>query len=141
MIPDLSVLWAIFVVLLLVGVLDRLLFKPVMRVIGERQARVAAARELADQASARAAAALVELDEKTAAARAVVYGEMDEARRAALKHRADLLSATRADAESAVTTAIDQLETAKAEARDSLAREADVLGVSVAERILGRKVS
>ena len=141
MIPDLSVFVVVVVVLLLTGILDRLLFKPITRVMHERQGRVASARELAEQASKRAASALTELEEKTAAARAEVYGEMDEARRGALKYRADVVNATRAEAESAVAEAIDQLETAKTEARDALTREADALSAAAAERILGRKVS
>ena len=37
MLPDLSVLWVIFFVLLLTVILDRLLFKPILRVIAERR--------------------------------------------------------------------------------------------------------
>ena len=37
MLPDLSVLWVIFFVLVLTVLLNRLLFKPLLRVMGERE--------------------------------------------------------------------------------------------------------
>ena len=47
MLPDLSVVWVIFFVLLLTVVLERLLFTPLLRVMEERQRAIRSARELA----------------------------------------------------------------------------------------------
>jgi hypothetical protein len=79
--PDLSVLWVIFFLLVLTIVLDRLLFRPIQRVIQQREEAVRSARELAERSAREAAAALAEFEKRTSAARAEVYREMDEVRR------------------------------------------------------------
>src|SRR5688572_10966202 len=92
--PDLSVLWVIFFLLVLTVVLDRLLFRPIQRVIREREMAARSARELAERSAREAAAAASEFEHKTSAARAEVYRQMDEVRRAAMHARADILAQT-----------------------------------------------
>jgi F0F1-type ATP synthase membrane subunit b/b' len=75
--PDLSVFWVIFFVLLLTGVLNQLLFKPLQRVMAEREQAIRSARELADRSAAEARAATAEFEAKTSAARAESYRQMD----------------------------------------------------------------
>ena len=48
MIPDLSVVWVIVFVLVLSVLLDRLLLRPVTRVVSEREGAIRSARELAE---------------------------------------------------------------------------------------------
>jgi len=139
--PNLSVLWVIAIVLLLSLILDRLLFRPITRVIEERARRVASARQLAEASAAKASAATAEFDEKITAARAEVYRQMDEMRRAALDHRADLIALTRQETAAALAAATEQVRTDEATARARLARDADELGRAAAERILEQKVS
>jgi F-type H+-transporting ATPase subunit b len=139
--PDLSVLWVIFFVLLLTVILDRLLFKPILRVMAERERAITSARELAERSASEARAASEEFERKTTDARAEVYRQMDEMRRAALKERADILSRTRADAEAEVASATAQLEAEVERARRTLTAEAEALGTAAAERILGRKAA
>jgi F-type H+-transporting ATPase subunit b len=136
--PDLSVVWVICFVLLLTAVLNRLLFKPVLRVIAERERAVASARELADRSAIQARAAAAEFERQTREARAELYRQMDEMRRAATNTRVQILAETRAEAEAEVTAASAQLKAQADEARRTLEAEADALGVQVAERILGR---
>ena len=45
MIPDLSVLWVIFFVLLITTLLNQLLFKPIVSVISRREGAVKSARD------------------------------------------------------------------------------------------------
>ncbi len=84
MLPDLSVVWVIFFLLVLTVILDRLLFRPIQRVIQQREEAARSARELAERSAREAAAATAEFERKTAAARAEVYRQMDDVRRAAL---------------------------------------------------------
>ena len=72
MIPDLSVLWVIFFVLLAVWVVNRLLLKPLLRVMHEREHAAASARALAEKAAADAAAAAADFEARTNAARAAL---------------------------------------------------------------------
>jgi F-type H+-transporting ATPase subunit b len=139
--PDLSVLWVIFFLLVLTIVLDRLLFRPIQRVIKQREDAARSARELAERSAREAAAATAEFEKKTAAARAEVYRQMDEVRRTALDARAQILAQTRAEAEQQVAAASAQLSADADEAKRRLTAEAEALGAAAAERILGRKAS
>lgn len=141
MLPDLSVLWVIFFVLLLTVILDRLLFKPILRTVAERERAITSARELAERSATEAKAATAEFDRRTAEARGEIYRQMDEMRRAALAERADILSRTRAEAEADVAAASAALQAEVEEARRRLSADADALGAAAAERILGRRAS
>ena len=141
MLPDLSVVWVIFFVLLLTFVLNRLLFKPLLRVMEERQRAVTSARELAERSAHEARRATAEFDRKTGEARAELYRQMDDMRRTALEERAAIMNQTRAEAESEIAAASAKLQAEAEEARRRLSTDAETLGAAVAERILGRKAS
>lgn len=141
MLPDLSVFWVIFFVMLLTVIIDRLLLRPVMRVMREREDAIRSARELAEKSANQAKAAIAEFDQKTTAARAEIYRQMDEMRRAALGERAEMMARTRAEADAEVAAASERLKAETAEAKRRLEADAELLGGAVAERILGRKVS
>jgi F-type H+-transporting ATPase subunit b len=139
--PDLTVFWVIFFVLLTGLCLDRLILRPLLRVMGEREGAVKAARGLAETASARARAATAEFEAKTQAARAEIYREMDEKRRQALERRSELLTRTRAEAEGAIHEATERVRMQAAQARTRLEQEATTLAAAIVERVLGRKAS
>ena len=141
MLPNLSVLWVIFFVLVLTFVVDRLLLKPVLGVIRRREEAIESARELARRSATEAQAATAEFERKTGAARAEMYREMDEMRRAALGRRAEIVAQTRAEAEAQVAEAITRLDAEAVEARRKLEIDAQTLGAAAAEKILGRKAS
>lgn len=141
MLPDVSVLWVIFFVMLLTVIVDRLLLRPVMRVIREREGAIRSARELAERSADQARAAAAEFDQKTAAARGEIYKQMDEMRRGALAERAEVIAQTRAEGEAQVAAASARLKAETEEARRRLEVDAEALGGAVADRILGRKVS
>jgi len=124
--PNLSILWVIAIVLVLSVILDRLLFRPILRVIAERERRIGSARQLAEESAAKAEAATAQFEERTAAARAEVYRQMDDMRRAALERRAELVARTRQETATALAEATDQVKADAAEARARLARDADV---------------
>ena len=139
MLPNLSVLWVIFFILVLTFVVDRLLLKPVLGVIRRREEAIESARELARRSATEAQAATAEFERKTGAARAEMYREMDEMRRAALGRRAEIVAQTRAEAEAQVAEAITRLDAEAAEARRKLEVDAQTLGAAAAEKILGRQ--
>ena len=141
LLPDLSVLWVIFFVLILATILNVLLFKPLMRVMEQRASAVASARQLAEQAAAQARAATEEFEARTREARAEVYRQMEDSRRQALDRRATLLADTRRDAEASIAEASARLRADAAEARATLDRDADSLATTIVERVLGRRAS
>ena len=141
MLPDLSVVWVIVFVLVLSILLDRLLLRPVTRIMKAREGAIGSARELAETSRARAQTAMDEFDAKTRAARAEVYRQMEENRRAALATRAELVAATRREVERSMGEATRRLQTQAEAARTQLERDADVLATTIVERVLGRKAS
>ncbi|MEW5984797.1 MAG: ATP synthase F0 subunit B [Acidobacteriota bacterium] len=138
MLPDLSIIWVILAVLILAFALDRLLFKPLARSLGQRQAAVTSALELAESAASRAQAATTEFAAKVGAARAEIYKQMDERRKAAEGYRTEVLNKTRAEIESTVAHARTELEQQTAQARARLQQDADALGREIADKVLGR---
>lgn len=141
MLPDLSVVWVIFFVLLLTILLDRLLFKPVLRVVEARGRAISSARDLAERSASEARLAAAEFEQKTAAARGELYRQMDEMRRTATSERAEILARTRAEADAEIASASQQLTADAEEAKRRLEADAETLGAAVAERILGRQAS
>ena len=141
MLPDLSVLWVIFFVLLLTFLVNRLLLRPISRVVQQRAQAIDSARELADDAARRAQAATAEFEQRTDAARAEVFEQMDEMRRAALDRRQRLLTETREEVEKSVAEASARVKADAEAARQKLRQDAESLGAAAAERILGRHSS
>lgn len=141
MIPDLSTLWVIVLVLLLTVVFDRLLLRPFLQVMQEREGVLRSARELAETSRARARAAADELEARTRAARAEMYRQMEETRRGALDSRAATITETRQQVERSVAGASERLQAQAAAARAALDRDANVLAAAIVERVLGRKPS
>lgn len=141
MIPDLSVIWVIGFVLALTIILDRLLLRPLTRVMREREAAIQSARQLAETSRQRAQAAADEFESKTRAARAELYQQMEEKRRAALSMRAELVSRTREEIEQTTADATARIRAQADQARTSIERDADQIASTIVERVLGRKAS
>jgi len=140
-IPDLSVAWVIAFVLLLSVLLDRLLLRPVTRVMSEREGAIRSAREMAEASRARAQSAADELETKTRSARAEIYRQMEETRRAALERRAEIVADTRREVERSLADATQRVRAQATAARALLERDADALATIIVERVLGRKAS
>ena len=137
---DLSVFWVIAIVLVLAWTLDRTLIKPLTRVMQEREQAIASARELAESATQRAAAAAREFEEKRAEARADIFKQMDKMRQDLLVHREDILQKARIEADAAFKEASTRLSAQTEDARAQLDHDAQALGIAVAEQMLDRKI-
>lgn len=138
MIPDISTLWVVFFLLLCTALLNTLVFQPILKVVDQRTAAVRGARELADSAATKAAAAAAEYDQKLNAARATVYQQIDDTRRAALEKRAALLADTRAAVEREAKAATARVSQESADARSALEHEATGLADAIVTRVLDR---
>jgi F-type H+-transporting ATPase subunit b len=136
--PNLSIVFVIFAVVLLAIVLDRALFKPLLRVMRERETAVNAAMKLAEDAAAKAEAATAQFDASVAAARADLYKQMDERRKAAEGYRNELVAKTKADVDAQLASARAELDAQAARARAALEAEAENLGRDIAAKVLGR---
>jgi F0F1-type ATP synthase membrane subunit b/b' len=140
-IPDLSVVWVIFFVLLLTVLMDRLLVRPLTHVMKEREGAIRSARDLAEASRARAQAASNELESKTRGARADVYRQMDESRREALDRRSHVVAETRAEVDRSLSEAKERVQAQASAARKQLEQDAGAIASSIVERVLGRNAS
>lgn len=138
MIPDITTLYVVVFLLACVVLLNALVFKPVLQILDRRADAVRGAKELAESAAQKAAAATAEYDQKLNAARAEVYRQMDDMRRAALDRRGELLAATKATVEQELTTATARVKQETTEARASLDRDAATLAGAIVSRVLSR---
>jgi F-type H+-transporting ATPase subunit b len=136
--PNLSVIFVVVAVILLAIVLDRVLFKPLLRVMRERESAIKSAMLAAESATAKAQAASAEFDANVAAARADLHQQLDERRRAAEGFRKELVAQTKADVEAQLAGAKAELEAQAAKARATLEAEAEELGRDIATKVLGR---
>ena len=137
---NLSTFWVIAFVLVLAWTLERTLIKPLTRVMQEREQAIASARELAESATQRAAAATREFEEKRAEARADIFKQMDKMRQDLLVHREDILQKARIEADAAFKEASTRLSAQTEDARAQLEHDAQALGIAVAEQMLDRKI-
>jgi F-type H+-transporting ATPase subunit b len=136
--PNLSVIFVIIALVLLAVVLERVLFKPLLRVMREREAAITSAMALAESAAAKAQAASAEFDANVTAARTELYRQMDERRKAAEGYRNELVAQTRAGVGAQLASAKAELDAQAAKARATLEAEADELGREIATKVLGR---
>ena len=141
MIPDLSVLWVILLVLTLTFIVQRLLFAPLLRVMHEREGAITKAQALAAEAGRRAETAVADYEAQLSTARNEVYQQIEAVRREALARSAAFVAQARQDAEATRSNAVRSLEASAAQARATLASDADALSQSIVERVLDRRVS
>lgn len=122
--------------LVLVWLLERLLYRPVLGVIGRRQAeidRLQAADAAAHQALAVERQRLEEERQAVAAARA---GALEEAHIRAREERARLEAEARTEMEQLLAAGRARLEHERADVAHALRRKSAELGVSIARRLL-----
>ena len=136
-----SVFWVVGLILILTVILDRLVFRPILNVIKQRENAATSARALAEQAAVEARRASEEFDRKTQEARAGIYRQMDEMRREALAERTALIDATRQQVDGSLAGARAQLAQDVEAAKATLEAEAEALAADAATQILGRRAS
>jgi F0F1-type ATP synthase membrane subunit b/b' len=91
--PDITTLWVVGFLLLCTFLLNTMVFQPILRIIDARSTAVRGAKELAESASQKAAAAAAEYDQKLNTARRGVRqmdacaSRLESARSLAARHR------------------------------------------------------
>ena len=127
--------------LILALVLYRFLWKPYLRVRGERVSRVEGYREEAARIDAEAEARLGRLEAELAEARRAGAGERAVARAEALAREHTLMAEAQAAAQKTLADARAQLEATVAGERAKLQQKAAEIGRDAAKKILGREVA
>ena len=129
----------LFFVLMLV--LHRFLWRPYLKVRGDRTTRVDGYRDEARRLEAEAAARLAQAEVALAEARRVGAGERVEARAVAHKREQEVLAAANASAQRTLADARARVDATLATERAKLQQTASEIGRQAARKILGREAS
>ncbi|MBI4461707.1 MAG: ATP synthase F0 subunit B [Acidobacteria bacterium] len=111
-------------------------FRPLERVLAEREALTTGARQAAEQLLVEAEAKTREYEERLRHARAEIYREQESLRRQALEGRMRILRATREQANQMIREAKTQLLRDVEAARGDLERESQRLAEEIARTML-----
>jgi F-type H+-transporting ATPase subunit b len=126
----------VLIVLVFFVVMRALFFRPLLKVMAERDARTAGARKAAEQAQAAASEKVKQYQEALKQARAKVYAEQEAARKTLLEERANLLKTSRGKASAEVAAAKERLGKEFEAARRDMETAAGPLSEEIARRIL-----
>ena len=128
--------WTIICFTLLVLVMSKTAWKPLMHAVEERERAIKHDRQTAETARADAEKLKAELDAKMAALKAEISGRLEEARAAAEKEKDLLIDESRQAAAIIVESSRKEIEAQKNEAARDLRDKVAELSVLAAERIL-----
>lgn len=137
LVPDASLFVHIAIILIMIWVLNRTLYRPINRILAEREAQTGGK-------SGQAAAVLAQVDEKLAAyekglrdARGAGYQKMEAVRAEAMAARQAELSAVREEVGGLVAAEKDAIAKQAEEAKTALRSEAAQVASSIKAKILG----
>jgi len=133
------VIHLVFFLIMLV-VLNKLLFQPMLKVMDARKDRVDGNRQAADQAVAEARVMVDDYDAKIAEARKEAVKEKDSVRRTAEEEKEKIVKTARGKAGEMIGVLKEQIAAEYNEAQQSLRDQSEATGKDIAERILGRSV-
>jgi F-type H+-transporting ATPase subunit b len=126
----------VLILLAFYGVLRGLFFKPLLKIMAEREARTAGARKAAEAAQAAAAEKIKQYQEALKQARAKVYIEQEAARKRLLDERAELLKEARRKGAAEVAKAKERVAKELDAARRDIESTIAQLSVDIARRVV-----
>lgn len=138
--PDGSLVIVLLLFIIFVFVLNRILFRPVGRVLDERQTLTEGATNEARAARRRYEAKLAEYDATIRQARAESYRRSEQERAAALEERRQTIEAAKQHANSLIEEAKLDIKGQAGLARTSLESEARQIAEQISRTVLGRAV-
>lgn len=141
LVPNFSLLVIAIIFLLNYLVVRNFLFKPINRILNERDDEICSAQQRHEEALTRYNAAVAQIEAKLHHARREGSMAREKRRAEAVQHRAGLIERTRREAERIVTEASQRLSSQVASARDKIVKESETLARLAAERIVGRKIA
>ena len=128
-------------VLVLILVLNQFLFKPLRRIIDERERRTNEARAELDEARDVQNRRLDEIEQRLKEARREAYEIREAAQRVGRTRRDELMAEARRQAHLMVDEARQEIAADIETARHDLEAEAERLSQMIADRVVGRPVS
>jgi len=140
LIPDGTLFIHIALILAMIYVLNRTLFKPINAVLDRREANRGGSSSEAEGILRRVDESMTAYELSLREARAESYGMMERERGAAVRERQEKLNAVRADVKAQVEAEKRSIETETDTARVSLERDARRLANEIGSRVLDRQI-
>jgi F-type H+-transporting ATPase subunit b len=137
---DLAI-WTVVVFLVLLGVLRKFAWGPIMAGLEKRERTVAEHIAIAEQSEEEGKRLLAAYEAKLLSAQDEVRAIVEEARRHAEQAHQEILAKARADAQAEMERAKHEIDTAKDQALVALAQSAADHAVELAGKILGAKLN
>jgi F-type H+-transporting ATPase subunit b len=138
--PDGSLVFVLFLFILLVFVLNRILFRPIGRVLDERQTLTEGAANEARAARRTYEARLAEYEATIRQTRAESYKRSDQERAAAVEERRRLIDEAKLHAHEQIEGAKQEIEQQVVLARAALESESRQIAERISRTVLGRTV-
>ena len=138
--PDGSLVFVLVLFLILVFVLNRILFRPIGRVLDERQTLTEGAAHEERAARLSYEARLAEYEANIRQARAESYKRSEQERAAALEQRRHLIDAAKQHAHEQIERARQEIEQQVVQARVALESESRQIAERISRTVLGRTV-
>ena len=138
--PDGSLVFVLFLFLILVFVLNRLLFRPIGRVLDERQTLTEGATNEARAARREYDARLAEYEATIRQARAESYKRSEQQRAAVVEERRHLIDEAKQHANGQIERAKQEIEQQVVLARTALESESRQIAERISRTVLGRTV-
>ncbi len=140
LVPDGTVFLHIAIIILMVYVLNKTLFRPINRILAEREERARAGTGAAAGTLKEVEANLTRYEESLRAARAEGYRLLEQQRAEALAARQNQLGAVRAEAEGLIAAERSAIQTQTEQARATLGQDAQRVAAQISAQILHRSV-
>ena len=138
--PDGSLVLVLIVFIIFVFVVNRILFRPVSRVLDERQTLTEGSANEARAARRRYEARLAEYEASIRQARAESYRRAEQERAAALDERRRLIDEAKQRAREQIEGARQEITRQAVQARAALESETREIALRVSQTVLGRTV-
>lgn len=138
---DSSIIAAIIIFLVLIAALNRLLFKPLMKIQAERESRTTGLMHQAQENLNHHLNLFGEYQASVKNARMEGYRRQEQLRAEALKKRAEVLAQSRAAAERIVLDSRDSVNLQIKTAKQQLTLDAQEMAQRISSTILGRSAS
>ena len=133
-------LWHTLNFIVLIGLLYKVLYAPVVGLLDERTKRIEESLAAAERAQAEVAQADRERDELLTNARREIQDMMTTAQQVAERIQSDARTSAQAESQRIIETARQEAEAERAQAMAELRREVASLAVQAAERIISRNL-
>lgn len=138
LVPDGTLVIHIAIIITMVFVLNRLLFRPVGRILSEREARTSGRTDEARETIYRVKESLSRYESSLRQARAQGYGLLEQQQAAAYDERKQKVAVVREEVERQVEQQKGEIHVQVEQARGSLREEAEHVAVNISSNLLRR---